>query len=79
MEKIYYENKDIKDIQKVFCGIFRADNFPTHVHHEIEVISEKEKLSDAAVIDDCGSCLYSVDYYAAFDDGAVYTGIFPVE
>lgn len=39
MEKIYYENKDIKDIQKVFCGIFRADNFPTHVHHEIEVIS----------------------------------------
>ena len=47
--------------------------------HEIEAISEKEKLFDAVVINHCRICLYSADYYAAFDDGAVYTGIFPVE
>lgn len=39
MDKVYYENTELSDIQKIFCGIFRADNFPTHVHHEIEIIS----------------------------------------
>lgn len=39
MAKVYYEHTDINDLQKIFCGIFRADNFPSHIHHEIEIIS----------------------------------------